>query len=50
MTLLTVRDAAKYLKIHPETVRTKLREGTLKGVKVGTVWRIKREDLDRFLE
>ncbi len=50
--LLTVKQAAKALSIHPETVREWLREGKIKGVKLGATklgWRIPEEELDRFL-
>ena len=47
--LMTTAEVAKVLRVHEETVREKLRHGTLKGIKIGTVWRIKREDLDKFL-
>ena len=48
--LLTVKEVAEELRVHPETVREKLRHGDIKGIKIGKAWRIKREDLDEFLE
>ena len=47
--LLTVNEAAGYLKVHPETVRVWLREGRIRGVKAGFDWRIYRSDIDRYL-
>jgi excisionase family DNA binding protein len=40
--LLTVKEAAKILRVHPETVRGWLREGALAGVKPGAGgrWRV----------
>lgn len=49
--LLTPDEVAKILKVHSETVRRWLREGTLSGIKLGKSlrWRIKREELDRYI-
>ncbi len=44
-TLLTVEEAAQILKLRVETVRRWLREGTLKGRKIGRVWRIPESEL-----
>jgi len=46
---MTVEEVAAELRIHPETVREKLRSGALKGVKIGKAWRIRREDFERFV-
>lgn len=47
--LLTPEEVAEYLRIPVRTLRYWLREGRLKGVKVGTQWRIPEEELERFL-
>ncbi|MFY9503769.1 MAG: helix-turn-helix domain-containing protein [Dethiobacteria bacterium] len=47
--LLTTREVAKYLDVHVITVRRHLESGILKGHKVGNRWRIKREDVERYL-
>ena len=48
--ILTVREAADYLRISEDTVRRLLRAGRLPGRKVGLrQWRIRRVDLDEFL-
>jgi excisionase family DNA binding protein len=49
---LTVEEAAARLKVHPETVRVWLREGTLKGTqplqrRIG--WRILASEVERVL-
>jgi excisionase family DNA binding protein len=38
--LLTIDEAAKRLKLNPETVRRQLRSGVLRGIKRGKMWRI----------
>lgn len=50
MRLLTVEEAAEYLKIHPHVLRRWLREGKLPGIKLGNHWRIDESDLKAFLE
>jgi excisionase family DNA binding protein len=45
MTLLSVDDVAETLGIHVRTVRRYLREGRLKGFKVGKSYRIAAQDL-----
>ena len=46
----TVKEAAKYLMLHEVTVRKHLETGKLKGYKAGNRWRIKQEDLEKYLE
>jgi excisionase family DNA binding protein len=46
---LTVKQAARYLQLDPQTVSRKLQCGQLPGVKIGRQWRTHRADLDRFL-
>lgn len=49
--LMTVDQAAGYLQVSPTKVRELLREGKLRGIRgMGRGWRIKREDLRRFVE
>jgi excisionase family DNA binding protein len=38
--LWTVAEVAAYLRLHPQTVREKLRSGAIAGAKVGDNWRI----------
>ena len=42
---LTSKEVAQILKVHENTVWRWLSEGSLKGVKIGGTWRIRREDL-----
>lgn len=50
--MLTVQQVAEYLQVHPETVRKWLRERRMRGVNVGGKggWRVRRGDLERFIE
>ena len=49
--LLTTTEAAAYLRVHPETIRTWARTGVIPAVKFGNRggFRFSRADLDRFL-
>jgi len=48
--MLTPNDIAKRLNIHPNTVRDYLKAGVLPAVKLGRVWRVEEEDLNKWLE
>lgn len=39
-TLYTVEEAAQRLKMHPDTLRRQLRQGRIKSVRTGKLWRI----------
>jgi excisionase family DNA binding protein len=47
--MLKTREVAKILSVKPRTVAKWIRNGDLKAVKVGTNWRVRREDLDDFI-
>jgi excisionase family DNA binding protein len=46
--VLTVNDVARYLKVNPGTVYRLLRTGKLPGFRVGSDWRFRREEVDRW--
>ena len=51
MQLLTTEEAASRLSLHPETVRRLLRDGDLRGVRMGSrAWRIEEGELDAYIE
>lgn len=45
---MTVTDVARYLKVTPRTVYSFLESGTLKGIKIGRSWRVRRRDLEKL--
>ena len=47
---LTTEEAAKLLKLHRDTVRRLIRERKLPYVKVGSQYRLRRKDLEAWLE
>jgi len=46
---LTPKDIAQLLHVHEETVRRYIRMRQLPAVKLGGVYRVRREDLEKFL-
>ena len=50
MEWLTLQEIADELKLHIETVREWVRTKRLTAYRVGRDYRVKRSDLDRFLE
>ncbi len=48
--LLTPKEVAEKLKVSEQTVLRWLRNGKLKGVKAGRLWRIREEDLQEFIK
>lgn len=47
--VLTLDEAAAYLRVHPRTLRTKASAGTIPGAKIGKVWRFHRGQLETWL-
>ncbi len=48
--ILTVDEAAAYLQIHKVTVYKYIRAGRLPAARLGKVYRLRRRDVDAFLE
>lgn len=46
---LSIEEVATTLGVHRKTVERYIREGKLKGIKIGAMYRIKRNDLDAWL-
>jgi excisionase family DNA binding protein len=47
---LTTEQVANILQVHPFTILKFIREGKLKGIKLGRVYRIKESDVHEFLD
>ncbi len=47
--LLDTEEAAKLLRMHPRTLRTKARRGSVPAIQVGKRWRFRASTLDRWL-
>ena len=48
--LLTIREVAKYLHVVQLTIYRMIDRGDLPAIKVGHVWRIRRQDLEDYLK
>lgn len=48
-TMLTLKEVARYLHVVPLTVYRMIDRGDLPAVKVGRVWRFRKEDLQAYL-
>lgn len=48
--ILTSEQVAKILQVHPFTVLKFIKQGKLKASKLGRVYRIRRSDVDEFLD
>ena len=48
-TYLTVEEIAESLKMPIETIRVWLRNGKLKGIRIGKYWRVKETDFKDFI-
>ena len=47
--ILTLDEAAAYLRVHPRTLRLKASKGVIPGAKIGKVWRFHRKQLEEWL-
>jgi len=47
--LLDTEEAARLLRMHPRTLRTKARRGSIPAVQVGKRWRFRASTLDQWL-
>ena len=47
---LTPHEISKILKLHPFTVTRLAREGKIPAFKVGGVWRIRKDQFERWIE
>lgn len=48
--IMTPVEVARRLKVKKRTVLEWLRQGKLKGLKLGRLWRIRARDLENFLQ
>lgn len=47
---LTIKDLARYLNVTERTIYNLLDQGKLPGFKVGSNWRFRKEDIDKWIE
>jgi PTS system nitrogen regulatory IIA component len=49
-TLMDIRQVASYLQINEATAYTWAQNGKLPGIKIGRIWRFRREDIEAWLD
>ena len=47
--LLTAKEAAGLMRIHPNTLTTMVRQNKIKATKIGRRWKFTHENIDAFL-
>jgi excisionase family DNA binding protein len=47
--LVSVREVARRLGVHPETIRRLIHDGRLEAIRIGRVLRVESSELERFL-
>ena len=47
--ILTLDEAAAYLRVCPRTLRLKVSEGVIPGAKIGRVWRFHKQQLEQWI-
>jgi excisionase family DNA binding protein len=47
--VLTLEEAAAYLRVCPRTLRLKVNEGIIPGAKIGRVWRFHKQQLEQWI-
>jgi len=48
--VLTVKDIADYLKMHPMTIYKYVKEGRIPAFKIGASWRIRRDSIQKWMK
>jgi excisionase family DNA binding protein len=48
--VMTIRDVADYLDVHPMTIYKHVREGNIPAFKIGTSWRIRKDSIKKWIE
>jgi excisionase family DNA binding protein len=46
----TIEEVARLLKVSEGAIRKWIAQGKLKGVKLGRIWRIRKGDLEAFID
>ena len=47
--VLTVKDIAEYLDVHPMTIYKYVKEGKIPAFKIGASWRIKKDSIQKWI-
>ncbi len=48
--VMTVKDIAEYMDIHPMTIYKYVKEGEIPAFKIGSNWRIRRDSIQKWMK
>lgn len=48
--IMTARELAEYLRLHETTIYKLAQEGTIPGIRIGRVWRFRREAIEELFK
>lgn len=48
--VMTIKDVADYLDVHPITIYKYVNEGKIPAFKIGTSWRIRKDSIQKWME
>ncbi len=48
--VLTVKDIAEYMDIHPMTIYKYVKDGRIPAFKIGSSWRIRRDSIQKWIK
>ena len=48
--VMTVKEIAEYLDVHPMTIYKYVQEGKMPAFKIGASWRIRRESIKKWMD
>ena len=48
--VMNIFEASQYLKCHPSTLRRLLKHGRVPGFKIGSDWRFRRDQIDKWMD
>ena len=48
--VMTVKEIAEYLGVHPMTIYKYVRDGKIPAFKIGASWRIQRDSIKKWME
>lgn len=47
--IMTIKEVAKYLKLHPITISKLSKEGKIPSFRIGSVWRFDKKVIDKWI-
>lgn len=47
--VMTVKDVAEYLDVHPMTIYKYVRDGRIPAFKIGDSWRVRRDSIQKWI-